>query len=78
VPYPPDAKRLGIQGGVVFDLLIDADGNVRQATLVQGPGHGLDEAARDAVGKLRFKPATIEERPVAVRIRYVYRFVLEK
>jgi len=78
VPYPPEAKKAGIQGSVVFDLLIDDQGRVREAKLVQGPGFGLNEAALQAVRELRFEPARVQERSVAVRIRYAYRFVLEK
>lgn len=77
-PYPPEAKKKGIQGAVVFELIIDSQGNVRQATLLQGPGAGLNEAAASAIKNLRFKPAHVEDKPVAVKIRYAYRFILEK
>lgn len=77
VPYPPDAKKAGIQGAVLLDLLIDGEGRVRQATVVQGLFASLDEAARRAALELRFRPARVAEKPVAVRIRYAYRFVLE-
>lgn len=78
VPYPPEAKKAGVQGAVVFDLLIDDQGRVRDAKLVQGPGFGLNEAAAQAVRELRFEPARVQDKVVAVRIRYAYRFVLEK
>jgi len=78
VPYPSEAKRKGLQGAVVFNLLIDGEGKVREATFIEGPGEGLNEAATDAVKRLRFKPALVEDRPVAVRIRYAYRFILER
>lgn len=77
-PYPPEARKKGLQGAVVFDLLIDSSGIVRQATFVSGPGGGLNEAAASAVERLKFKPAIIDDKPVAVRIRYAYRFVLER
>jgi protein TonB len=77
VPYPPEAKKAGIAGAVILDLLIDPSGAVRQVTLVDGPGFGLNEAAVQAAGKLRFKPARIREQAVAVKIRYAYRFVLD-
>jgi periplasmic protein TonB len=77
IPYPKEAKEKGIEGPVVMGLLIDVDGNVRDATLLEGPGHGLDEAAMEAVRRLRFSPAKVEKKAVAVRIRYIYRFVLE-
>jgi protein TonB len=77
IPYPKEARAKGIEGGVSIDLLIDEDGNVRDARLLNGPGGGLDEAALEAVRRLRFRPAKVKEKPVAVRIRYLYRFVLE-
>ncbi len=77
IPYPDEAKKKGIQGRVVMDLLIDANGNVRDAKLLQGLGSGLDEAALTAVKNFRFRPAMVQGKSVAVRIRYAYRFVLE-
>jgi protein TonB len=77
IPYPPEAKKRGIQGPVVMDLLIDTQGDVRQATLVEGPGFGLNEAALSAIKNFKFRPAKVEDKPVAVKIRYSYRFILE-
>jgi len=78
IPYPAEAKQAGIQGAVVMDILVDSSGQVRQAVLISGPGYGLDEAALAAVKSFEFKPARVQERPVAVKIRYAYRFVLER
>lgn len=78
IPYPSEAKKAGVQGAVIMDLLIDSKGAVREAKLVGGPGSGLDEAALEAVKQFRFEPALIQDKPVAVRIRYAYRFVLER
>jgi protein TonB len=78
IPYPAEAKKTGTQGRVVMDLLIDGEGRVRKADLVAGPGFGLNEAALEAVKNFRFKPARIQDRPVAVKIRYAYNFVLER
>lgn len=78
VDYPAEAKKKGIQGAVVFDILIDASGKVRDIKLLEGLGSGLDEAAMAAIKGFVFEPAAIEGKPVAVRIRYAYRFVLER
>lgn len=78
IPYPPEAREKRIQGAVIMDLLIDAQGVVREAKLINGPGAGLNEAALTAVRSFKFKPARIQEQTVAVRIRYAYRFVLER
>lgn len=78
VPYPADAKASGIQGAVTLELLVDATGAVRQAKVLDGPGHGLNEAALEASKKFRFRPATANGgKAVPVKVRYAYRFVLE-
>lgn len=78
IPYPRESKKKGIQGAVVMDLLIDASGKVREATLVEGPNQELSAAALAAAKGFRFSAALIQDKPVAVRIRYLYRFVLER
>jgi protein TonB len=75
--YPPDAKKLGIEGEVVMMLTIDQFGKVAVAKRISGPGHGLDEAALGAAKKFRFKPATYHGEAVATEIRYVYSFEIE-
>jgi protein TonB len=77
VPYPPDAKKAGVQGAVLMDLLIDSQGRVRQAQVIKPLFPSLDAAALEAARKLLFKPAFVANQTVAVRIRYAYRFVLE-
>jgi periplasmic protein TonB len=77
IPYPEQAKKAGIEGPVVMDLLIDTEGLVRRVDLIKGPGFGLNEAALQAAEKFQFIPGRVGEQSVAVKIRYTYRFVLE-
>lgn len=77
IPYPEEAKKAGIEGPVIMELLIDALGKVRQVNLIKGPGFGLNEAALAAINSFQFRPARIKDQSVAVKIRYTYRFVLE-
>jgi periplasmic protein TonB len=77
IPYPEEAKKAGIEGPVIMELLIDAAGKVRQVSLIKGPGFGLNEAALEAIKNFQFRPAQIKDQAVAVKIRYTYRFVLE-
>lgn len=77
IPYPEEAKKAGIEGPVIMDLLIDDQGKVRQVILIKGPGFGLNEAALAAIKNFQFRPARIQDQSVAVKIRYTYRFVLE-
>jgi periplasmic protein TonB len=77
IPYPDDARKRGVSGPVVMDLLIDAQGHVRNAGFVSGPDPVLNDAALRAIRDFEFEPAKMDRETVAVRIRYVYRFVLE-
>lgn len=77
IPYPPEAKKNNVEGVVMMDLLIDEKGKVRQASLIEGPGFGLNEAALSAIKGFEFEPAKVDGQPVAVKIRYGYRFVLQ-
>lgn len=76
IPYPAEARSKNIEGVVVMDILIDEKGKIRSATLIEGPGFGLNEAALKAIYQFEFSPAVVDKKPVAVRIRYSYRFVL--
>lgn len=76
VPYPPNPRKRGVEGSVVMDLLIDAEGKVRKVDLVDGPDPELSAAAVSAAVGFKFKPAFIQYKPVSVRIRYSYRFVI--
>lgn len=73
--YPPEAKRLGIEGAVRIKLGIDEKGNVVQVKVVERGGHGFDEAAAKAVKQGKFKPAmTSDGRAVPCNIIWTFRF----
>jgi TonB family protein len=74
--YPKAALDQGIQGTVVLKLTIDKEGRVTAAELITPAGHGFDEAARDAALKFRYKPATRDGKPFAVKIPYAYKFTI--
>jgi TonB family protein len=76
--YPESAKKAGLQGRVIFDIIIDNKGIVRKADLVQGLNDELNQAAYEAMMKFRFRPAKMDKQTVAVKIKYAINFVLEK
>lgn len=75
--YPLEAKKAGIAGPVVLDVLVDSGGKVREVHVVNGPGFGLNESAVEALKKFEFRPALKGANSVAVKIRYTYRFKLD-
>ena len=66
--YTTEAKEAKIEGLVLLQAVIRKDGTVSDAKVLRGLGHGLDEAAVNAVVKeWRFKPGTLDGQPVDVR-----------
>lgn len=55
--YPDEARAAGIEGRVRVEISVDSDGEVVDVRVLEGLGHGLDEAALDAVRRWRFEPA---------------------
>jgi len=78
IPYPDDARKRGIEGPVVLEILIDAQGKVREARLIESPDSSLGAAALEAIRQFEFVPAKVSNNAVAVRIRYSYRFLLDR
>ncbi len=73
--YPPDARRMGIEGLVKFKLVIDDKGNVVKVKALNHVGHGMDEAAAQALMKAKFTPAIATDgRPVPCNWMWAYRF----
>jgi TonB family protein len=74
--YPKEAKEKQIEGSVALNVLIDETGTVRQVSVLEGP-ELFRSGALDAMKKFRFKPALVDGKAVAVRIRYLLKFELE-
>jgi len=64
--YPEAARRAHIQGSVILDALIGANGRVQQVSPVSG-NPDLTEAALAAVRQWRYKPFTVDGKKVAIR-----------
>ena len=55
--YTEEARNLRLEGEVLLEVDFAADGQLHVKRVVRGLGHGLDEAAVSAAGKIKFKPA---------------------
>ena len=62
--YTDEARKLGLEGEVLVEVVFPASGPVQVVKVVKGLGHGLDEAAIRAAQQIRFKPALQERQPV--------------
>lgn len=77
VPYPEEARRAGIEGTVTLSITVDNTGVVVNVKILSGPGYGLNEAARDAIKRFKFKPAIKNGEPVSTEMKYAYTFLLD-
>jgi TonB family protein len=75
--YPELARRAGVQGTVVLDIVVSVEGAVTQVKFVSGP-EALSQAAMDAVRWWRFEPYFVNGRPTTVETTLVLNFRLEK
>ncbi|HZP02786.1 MAG TPA: energy transducer TonB [Terriglobia bacterium] len=62
--YPEEARQLRLEGEVILNVVFEASGKLRVQRVIQGLGHGMDEAATLAAERILFKPARREGRPV--------------
>ncbi len=71
--YPIEASQAGVTGTVIVQALVDKQGRVRDTRVTRSIPL-LDEAAVAAVRQWVFKPALVDNKPVAVWVAAPVRF----
>jgi protein TonB len=74
--YTDDARRAGVEGEVVLEILVRRDGSVGDVRVRRGLDSGLDQRAIAAVRQWRFSPATRRGAPVDVLVEVGVTFKL--
>jgi TonB family protein len=78
-PYPDVARQEGREGVVRLHVSVDEQGAVTEALVIRSSGHtDLDAAAVAAVKQFRYRPATVDGKPVAAKIAVSYPFRLAR
>ncbi|MFH1816452.1 MAG: energy transducer TonB [Pseudomonadota bacterium] len=77
-PYPALSKRLGEEGVVRLNILVNPDGSVARLEIVKSSGYArLDESARKTVqSSWKFEPARQAGKPVAAWVIVPIQFTL--
>ena len=75
--YTELARKARIQGVVIVEAIIDKEGHVTNVRVLKGLPMGLDQSAVDAVKSWRFRPATLNGRPVSVYYSLTVNFRLQ-
>ena len=68
IVYPEIARRAGIQGKVYVTAYINKTGDVTKTEVIKGIGGGCDQAAKNAIKKVKFKPGMQKGIPVKVQV----------
>ncbi len=77
--YPAVSVRMGEEGVVDLEFLIDLDGRVADSRIAGSSGHPrLDEAARTALALCRFTPGTVDGKPERSWGHLHYRWRLDR
>jgi periplasmic protein TonB len=77
-PYPVASRRLEEEGVVTLRFLIGEDGRVVESQVTASSGFArLDEAARSALSKCRFKPGTEDGKPTRAWVPFKYTWKLD-
>jgi protein TonB len=74
--YPQEARDAGVQGVVIIEMRVEADGRVGSARILQSIPL-LDQAALDAVQQWEFEPTLLNGAPVAVVMTVTVQFTAQ-
>jgi protein TonB len=76
--YPFASKRLEEEGTVALKIFIGTDGNVFKISVEKSSGFKrLDDAARTEAMRWRFKPATLDGKPIEHSFTTSFKFNLD-
>ncbi len=68
IVYPEIAKRVGVEGKVIVQAIVDETGKVVSVNTVKGIGSGCDEVAMDAVRNSKFTPGKQRGKTVKTQV----------
>jgi protein TonB len=76
--YSDEGREKKVEGEVFLDFVVGVDGRAHDVHVTKSLGSGLDEKSIEAVQRWTFKPGTLEGSPVAVKLRGMVSFHVQK
>ncbi|QJR37492.1 M56 family metallopeptidase [Gemmatimonas groenlandica] len=78
--YPPTLRAAGVQGSVVAQVIINADGTADMSSLkvLRSPDPLFTESVKTALAQMKFSPATVKGRAVRQLMQLPFEFSLQK
>jgi len=74
--YSDEARRAGYEGAGLVSLIVNEEGLPTEIHIERHLEYGLDDKMVETVNQYRFQPATLDGKPIAVRIRIEISFRL--
>ena len=74
--YSEEARKKKKEGAVMMGVIVGTDGLAHDISVSKSVGYGLDEEAIKTVKTWKFKPGTLEGKPVAIKIQIEVTFHL--
>ncbi|MEO0144918.1 MAG: energy transducer TonB [candidate division WOR-3 bacterium] len=75
--YPEVARKAGLEGRVTVAVIVDENGNVIHAEVVNSTNKVFEEPALKAAYQYKFKPGMMKDRKVKVRVIIPFAFKLQ-
>lgn len=76
--YPASAKATGVQGKVLLETVISADGVPEEISVSSSPSDDLTQSALDAVRQWRYSPTLLNGQPVQVVTEVLVNYTLSR
>jgi protein TonB len=76
--FPEQAKKRGAKGVVVAQLNVNERGEVARVEVLEAPDPLIKEAVIKAIEQWRFNPPTISGKPVRIRGKLTFYYVIER
>ncbi|NOX38344.1 MAG: TonB family protein [Calditrichaeota bacterium] len=74
--FPEIYKRTRREGLVIMEVIVARDGSVESYRILRSDGEAFSEAVKEAIRQFRYKPGTINGKPVRFRVIERFRFKL--
>lgn len=78
--YPPDLEARGVEGHVIIRFVVDSTGVVDLTTLltVEATHAAFDRAVREALPRMKFRPAMVGDRAVRQLAEQLFKFEIPR
>lgn len=76
--YPKETVKQEQQGIAVIEAQYNGKGEVTDAVVLEAPSPSLGQAVVDAARQWKFKPSSLDGKPISVRGKLTFYFVIDK